>query len=82
MIRIAITAAAYEAVARTLSFGSVGYDAQTTVTAERFIWIDRRALDHLDALRHPGEGYSEVILRMAEIEASRPGRRRGPRSSG
>jgi hypothetical protein len=46
------------------------------------IWLERRALDRLDALRQPGEGYSEVILRMAEIEASHPGRKRGPRSSG
>jgi hypothetical protein len=33
-------------------------------------------------LRHPGEGYSEIILRLCEIEASRPGRKRGGRSSG
>jgi hypothetical protein len=34
------------------------------------------ALDRPDALRQPGEGYSEIILRLAEIEASKPGRKR------
>jgi hypothetical protein len=28
------------------------------------------------------EGYSEIILRLAEIEAARPARKRGGRSSG
>jgi hypothetical protein len=81
MIRIAITAAAYEVVTATLPFGSVGYDAEVTPTGERFIWLEKEALSKLDALRQPGEGYSEVILRMAQIEASKPGRRRQARSS-
>jgi hypothetical protein len=34
------------------------------------IWLERHALDRLDALRQPGSCYSEVILRMTEIEAS------------
>jgi hypothetical protein len=80
MIRIAITAEAFDAIARTLPLGSVSYEAQVTADGGRFIWLERRALDKLDALRQPGEGYSEVILRMAEIEASRPGPRRGGRS--
>jgi hypothetical protein len=28
-----------------------------------FIWLERRTLDRLGALRHPGEGYSEIIIR-------------------
>ena len=74
MICIAITVAAFEAVA-TLPLGSVGYEAQRSDTGKIFVWLERRALDSLDALRQPGEGYSEIILRLAEIEATtrRPG---------
>jgi len=36
----------------------------------------------LDALRHPGEGDGEIIIRLAQIEGSRPGRKRGPKSNG
>jgi hypothetical protein len=57
-------------------FGSVGYDAKRTADGQIFIWLERRALDRLDALRHPGQVYSEIILRMAQIAASRPGRKR------
>ena len=71
-----ITAAAYEAIATTLPFGSVGYEAKRGEDRQIFLWLERRALDRLDALRHPGEGHSEIILRMAQIEASRPGRKR------
>ena len=76
MIRIAITAAAHEAISSALPFGSVGYEAKRGEDRQIFLWLERRALDRLDALRHPGEGYSEIILRMAQIEASRPGRKR------
>jgi hypothetical protein len=82
MIRIAITAAAFDAIAKSLPFGSVMYEAKTTSDGERFIWLERLALSKLHALRQPGEGYSEVILRMAQIEAAKARRKRGPRSSG
>jgi hypothetical protein len=64
---------------RHLPLGSVGYEAKRTDEGEVLIRLERGALDRLDALRQPGEGYSEVILRMAQIEASRPGPRRGGR---
>jgi hypothetical protein len=32
--------------------------------------LEERDLDRLDALRKPGEGYGDVILRLAQIEAS------------
>jgi hypothetical protein len=38
------------------------------------IYLDDRMADRLGTMRQPGEGYSEVILRMAEIEAAKPGR--------
>ena len=78
MIRIAITAAAYEAIAATLPLGSVGYEAKRSDQGEYLIWLHKRALSRLDARREPHEGFSEVVLRLAEIKASRPGRWRGP----
>jgi hypothetical protein len=43
MIRIAITAAADEAIAATLPLGSVGYETKRTEKGEIFIWLERRA---------------------------------------
>jgi hypothetical protein len=77
MIRIAVSAEAFDAIKATLPLGSVGYEPKRTEKGEVLIWLERRALDRLDALRHPGEGYSEVIPRLAEMEAMWPGRRRG-----
>jgi hypothetical protein len=81
LIRIAITAAAFNAVAKTLPVGSFAYEPETTADGGRFIWIDRRARGQLDALRGPGESYSEIILKLAGIEAAKPGRKRGSRTS-
>jgi hypothetical protein len=72
MIRIAITAAAYEAIKATLPLGTVGYEAKRTDQGEVLLWLERRALDRLDALRQPGDGYSEIILRMAAMESCGP----------
>jgi hypothetical protein len=36
---------------------------------KRTIWIEARPLDKLAALRGPGESYSDVILRLTELEA-------------
>ena len=41
MIKIAITAEAFEAIARTLALGSVGYEAEANERGERVIWIER-----------------------------------------
>jgi hypothetical protein len=45
MIRIAISQAAFEAIARTLPFGSVGYENATNEKGERLIWVDRAVVD-------------------------------------
>jgi hypothetical protein len=55
MVRIAITAEAFEAIARTLPVGSVGFEAETNERGERLIWIDDRQADKLGAMRGPGE---------------------------
>jgi hypothetical protein len=46
MIRIAITAEAYEAIAATLPLGSVGYEAKRTDQGDYFVWLERGALEN------------------------------------
>ena len=66
MIRIAITEAAFEAIAATLPPGSVGYENAVNEKGERLIWLAPNVVDKLTALRGPGEDYSTVILRLAD----------------
>jgi hypothetical protein len=73
MIRIAITQAAYDVIAATLPLGSIGYEAQRSDTGEVFIWLERRAMDRLVRCASRARGTAKSSLRMAEIEASRPG---------
>jgi hypothetical protein len=65
MVRIAISQAAFEAIAKTLPLGSVGYENKVSEKGERLIWLDRAVVDRLRAMRGPGESYSDVILRLA-----------------
>jgi hypothetical protein len=64
MVRIAISVEAFEAIARTLPLGSVGYENATNERGERLIWLERAVVDRLRAMRGPGESYSDVILRL------------------
>ena len=64
MIKIAISAEAFEAIARTLPLGSVGYENKTDEQGQRLIWLDPAMVDRLRAMRGPGESYSDVILRL------------------
>ena len=65
MIRIAITKAAFQAIASTVPLGSVGYEAEVGANGERGIWLAPNVVDRLRSLRGPGESYSDVILRLA-----------------
>ena len=56
--------------------GSVNYEAKTNAKGERLIWLEERWINRLSALRRPSDSYSDVILRLVEIEASRPSRKR------
>jgi hypothetical protein len=76
MIRIAVTQAAFDAVAKSLPFGSVMYEAKTTADGQRFIWLEKHAVVQLDLMRGAGESYSDVILRLCKIETAKPGRKR------
>jgi len=66
MIRVAITEAAFEAIAQTLPLGSVGYENQASERGERLIWLEPTVVNRLRAMRGPGESYSDVILRLIE----------------
>ena len=66
MVRIAISQAAFDAIAKTLPLGSVGYENATNEKGERLIWLEPSMVDRLRAMRGPGESWSDVILRLAE----------------
>jgi hypothetical protein len=66
MVCIAITPAAFEAIAKTLPLGSVGYENATNEKGERLIWLEPSMVDRLRAMRGPGGSWSDVILRLAE----------------
>jgi hypothetical protein len=74
MIRITISATAYEAIAATLP-SSVGYERIRAPDGDYHVWLEPRFVDRLRAMRGPGESYSDVILRLAT--ASLIGRSRG-----
>ena len=69
MIRIAITVEAYEAIAATLPLGSVGYEPQLNAKGERLVWIEQTWGNKLGAMRKRGESYTDVIMRLVELEA-------------
>jgi hypothetical protein len=75
MIRISITAAAFEAIATTLP-SSVGVEQKRAANGDYHIWLEPRFVDRLRALRGPGESYSNVVLiREARLTAPWTGRR-------
>jgi hypothetical protein len=65
VIRIAISEAAYEAIAGTLLRGSAAIELEANARGEKLVWLNRTVVDRLAALRGPGESYSDVILRLA-----------------
>jgi hypothetical protein len=66
MVRIAITQAAFEGIARSLPLGNVSFENKTDEQGQRLIWLDRAMVDRLRAMRGPGESYSDVILRLGK----------------
>jgi hypothetical protein len=65
VVRIAISAEAFEAIAQTLPLGSVSYENASNEKGERYVWLDRKVVNQLRALRRPGESFSDVILLLA-----------------
>jgi hypothetical protein len=69
MVRISISQAAFDAIASTLPLGSVGYENEVNECGERLIWLGPDVVNRLRAMRGPGESYSDVILRLIEVDA-------------
>jgi hypothetical protein len=65
MIRISVSAAAFSAIAESIG---ARFQAQGSPKGGFFIWLDKTTANQLEALRGPAEGYSDVILRLAEME--------------
>jgi hypothetical protein len=75
VIRIAISEAAFDAIARTIPFGSVNFEAGVDDNGERYIWLPRAVVDRLRALRGPGDSFADVIIALAN-----GGGRRNPKA--
>ena len=69
IIRIAPTDAAYDAIASTLPKGAARWPMQRD-RGQCFIQVEAAVVDRMRAMRRPGESYSQVILRLVELEAS------------
>jgi hypothetical protein len=77
MVKIAISQAAFEAIAWTLPLRSVGYENAVNENGERLIWLDHAVVARLKAVRGPGESYSDVTWgRGLSDPARRDARRR------
>ena len=59
----------FDAIAATLPLCSVGYEPQLNAKGERLIWLEAAVADCLMAMRGPAESYSDVILRLVELDA-------------
>jgi hypothetical protein len=67
VIRIVITAAAYEVIVATSSIGTVAVEKRNAA-GNFIIHVEETWLNKLTALRWPSETYSDVILRLAALE--------------
>jgi hypothetical protein len=53
MIRIAISAKAFDAITATLPLGSVGFEPQLNAQGERLVWLEAAIVDRLGANARP-----------------------------
>ena len=66
MVKIAITPAAYAAIAATLALGTVAVEPERAADGSVHIWLDPGVVAKLKALRGPGESYSDMILALVK----------------
>jgi hypothetical protein len=69
MVRIEISEAAFTAIASTLPEGAAALAVKRT-GGKCFLHLDERVANGLMAMRGPSESYSDVILRLVELETS------------
>ncbi len=68
MIRIALTKAAYDAIASTLPKGAARWPMQRE-RDQCYIQVEAAVVDRMRSMRRSGESYSNVILRLVELES-------------
>jgi hypothetical protein len=75
VVRIAISQAAFEAIARTLPFGSVSFENQIDENGNRLIWLEPRVVDRLRSLRAEGRPLRAITeaLRANGVKISHEG---------
>jgi len=49
MVRIAISVEAFEAIARTLPTGSIGFEPEADERGRRYVWLEAAVVDWLGA---------------------------------
>jgi hypothetical protein len=67
MTSVALTGAVYDAIASTLPKGAARWPLQRD-RGRCFIQVEAAVVDRMRAMRRPGESYSQVILRLVELE--------------
>jgi hypothetical protein len=67
MIRIALTEATFDVIASTLPEGAARWPMQRE-RGQCFIQVEAAVVDRLRAMRKRCESYSDVILRLVELE--------------
>ena len=65
MIGITVTAGTYAAIKATLPVDTQTWPTSPADQGDVVIWLDQATVDRLDALRGPGESYSDAIIRVA-----------------
>ena len=68
MIKLAISPAAFEALTRTLPLGNVVYENGTNEKGRAHHLARANVVNRLKAMRGRGESYSDVIVRLVELE--------------
>ena len=79
MIGITVTAEAYVAIKATLPADTKTWPTSPGHQGDVIICLDQATVDRLDAMRGPGESYSDVILRLGDDSAGNQADRRPSR---
>jgi hypothetical protein len=60
MVRIAISQAAFDAIASTLALGSAGFENKTNAKGERYVWLEPAVVARL---KGPARSWRELQRR-------------------
>ena len=71
VVRITITQIAYAAIKASLAKGSNEPPPQRDAAGRVVVYVDETYVDKLKDLRRFRENYSDVILRLAELEGTK-----------